>query len=470
MDTTTAPPTAMDDTPDPTAQDDAVSLSDSLIEDTEGPFQEVTCRKKRRCSSRNSGSSDATIVTLTEPTVGLVVLFTPLNPDVSIDSIDSVRVSNTLETLVPSCVIEARFNRRKNLLAVDTRNGQTTRVLLGLTTLCGMKVRAFEPRGKVSSVGIVRNVDIALSDAEIVGALRSSVSIRCVRRLGKSSTVRIEFASATLPQHIYVGLVRHEVDLYVNNPLQCHRCGLFGHVAASCKRKLACLRCAQPHATAQCDASDLHCVNCNKSHEATSHICPFWQAERTVCRYRCENNVPFAQARAAFDKPTDAQAVPEAQAAPEVVGSSPEHPQRRRHSRRRQVQQNCADKSTSSPLPGTSSAVNIDPGTTSVPVSSVNKNEKRSFKDVLCSSPRSSAPQVQMRPTPKPAQELPDTAPENADSRPPQIFSGSSSFSSIVRQIFIAVREFLPFIKYSWAGKLLHFIGLIEPLIESFLR
>lgn len=190
-----------------------------------------------------------------------------------------------------------------------------------------------------------------------------------------------------------------------------------------------------------------------------------------MCRYRCENNVPFAQARAAFDKPTDAQAVPEAQAAPEVVGSSPEHPQRRRHSRRRQVQQNCADKSTSSPLPGTSSAVNIDPGTTSVPVSSVNKNEKRSFKDVLCSSPRSSAPQVQMRPTPKPAQDLPaDTAPENADSRPPQIFSGPSSFSSIVRQIFIAVREFLPLIKYSWAGKLLHFIGLIEPLIESFLR
>ncbi|KAG0431726.1 hypothetical protein HPB47_021513 [Ixodes persulcatus] len=344
MDTTTAPPTAMDDTPDPTAQDDAVSLSDSLIEDTEGPFQEVTCRKKRRCSSRNSGSSDATIVTLTEPTVGLVVLFTPLNPDVSIDSIDSVRVSNTLETLVPSCVIEARFNRRKNLLAVDTRNGQTTRGLLSLTTLCGMKARAFEPRGKVSSVGIVRNVDIALSDAKIVGALRSSVSIRCVRRLGKSSTVRIEFASATLPQHIYVGLVRHEFDLYVNNPLQCHRCGLFGHVAASCKRKLACLRCAQHHATAQCDASDLHCVNCNKSHEATSHISPFWQAERTV-------------------------------------------------------------------------AVNIDPGTTSVPVSSVNKNEKRSFKDVLCSSPRSSAPQVQMRPTPKPAQEPPDTAPENADSR-----------------------------------------------------
>ncbi|KAG0445391.1 hypothetical protein HPB47_015867, partial [Ixodes persulcatus] len=232
---------------------------------------EVTCRKKRRCSSRNSGSSDATIVALTEPTVGLVVLFTPLNPDVSIDFIDSVRVSNTLETLVPSCVIEARFNRRKNLLAVDTRNGQTTRVLLGLTTLCGMKVQAFEP-----------------------------------------------------------------LDLYVNNPLQCHRCGLFGHVAASCKRKLACLRSAQPHATAQCDASDLHCVNCNKSHEATSHICPFWQAELTVCRYHCENNVPFAQARAAFDKPNDAQAVPEAQAAPEVVISSPEHPQRRRHSRRHQ--------------------------------------------------------------------------------------------------------------------------------------
>ncbi|KAG0410536.1 hypothetical protein HPB47_012342, partial [Ixodes persulcatus] len=101
--------------------------------------------------SIGSGSSEKTIITQTESTVGLVVVLTPVDGDVRIDFINSVHLTSTLEMLVPSCVIEVRYNRRKNLLAIDTRNGQTTRTLLGQTALCGMKVRAFEPRGKASS-------------------------------------------------------------------------------------------------------------------------------------------------------------------------------------------------------------------------------------------------------------------------------------------------------------------------------
>ncbi|KAG0425893.1 hypothetical protein HPB47_026960, partial [Ixodes persulcatus] len=210
--------------PLPPDDEELASVSGSIADDNQGAFQDVVRGTKRRCPSQGSGSSEKTIITQTEPTVGLVVLFTPVDGDVRIDSTNSIRLTSTLETLVLSCFIEVRYNRRKNLQAIDTRNGQTTRTLLGQTTLCGMKVRAFEPRGKAFSVGIVRDINSTLSDSAILGVLRSTVGIRNVRRIGKSTTIRVEFASPTLLEHVYVGLVRHGVDLYVNNSIQCHRC------------------------------------------------------------------------------------------------------------------------------------------------------------------------------------------------------------------------------------------------------
>ncbi|KAG0409914.1 hypothetical protein HPB47_012969, partial [Ixodes persulcatus] len=210
--------------PLPPDDEELAGVSGSIADDNEGAFQVVVRGTKRHYPSQGSGSSEKTIITQTKPTVGLVVLFTPVDGDVRIDSINSVRLTSTLKTLVPSCVIEVRFNRRKNLLANDTQNGQTTRTLLGQTTFCGMKVSAFELREKASSVGIVRDIDSTLSDSAIVGVLRSTVSIRNVRPIGKSTTIRVKFASPTLSEHVYVCLVRHGADLYVNNPIQCHRC------------------------------------------------------------------------------------------------------------------------------------------------------------------------------------------------------------------------------------------------------
>ncbi|KAG0418710.1 hypothetical protein HPB47_004646 [Ixodes persulcatus] len=112
--------------PLPPDDEELASVSGSIADDNQGAFQDVVRGTKRRCPSQASGSSEKTIITQTEPTVGLVVLFTPVDGDVRIDSINSVRLTSTLETLVPSCVIEVRYNRRKNLLAIDTRNGQTT--------------------------------------------------------------------------------------------------------------------------------------------------------------------------------------------------------------------------------------------------------------------------------------------------------------------------------------------------------
>ncbi|KAG0434725.1 hypothetical protein HPB47_018918 [Ixodes persulcatus] len=334
---------------------------------------------------------------------------------------------------VPSCVIEVRYNRRKNLLAIDTRNGQTTRTLLGQTTLCGMKVRAFEPRGKASSVGIVRDIDSTLSDSAILGVLRSTVGIRNVRRIGKSTTIRVEFASPTLPEHVCVGLVRHGVDLYVNNPIQCHRCGLFGHVAAVCKRSLTCLRCAQPHATTECKGSSTLCVNCKKPHETTSQQCPFWQAERSVCRYRCENNVSFAEARAQVDKRTAERAAPRAEAATEMVVLTEKLQRRRRHSRRRKAEQPVADKQdpSSSLVAEAPKPMDTEPPPKEAPVlvSSGENIGRQSYKAALQNKPPSSSPPVQAGPV-LPATQAPQSVGQEAIPSLPNPSTLTSSLAS----------------------------------------
>ncbi|KAG0414347.1 hypothetical protein HPB47_008476 [Ixodes persulcatus] len=354
------------------------------------------------------------------------------NQDVRIDSINSVRLTSTLETLVPSCVIEVRYNRRKNLLAIDTRNGQTTRTLLGQTTLCGMKVRAFEPRGKASSVGIVRDIDSTLSDSAILGVLRSTVGILNVRRIGKSTTIRVEFASPTLPEHVYVGLVEHGVDLYVSNPIQCHRCGLFGHVAAVCKRSLTCLRCAQPHATTECKGSNTLCANRKKPHETTSQQCPFWQAERPVCRYRCENNVSFAEARSQVDKRTAERAAPRDEAATEMVVLTEKLQRRRRHSRRRQAEQPIADKQdpSSSLVAEAPKPLETEPPPKEAPVlvSSGENNGRQSYKAAPQNKPPSSSPPVQAGPV-LPATQAPLSVGQEAI---PSLLNPSTLTSSLV--------------------------------------
>ncbi|KAG0433831.1 hypothetical protein HPB47_019553 [Ixodes persulcatus] len=61
------------------------------------PYQEVTSGKRKRCRD---------IDTKSKLTDGLVVLFTPADPTVSVESINSLRLSDTFQELAPSCIIE----------------------------------------------------------------------------------------------------------------------------------------------------------------------------------------------------------------------------------------------------------------------------------------------------------------------------------------------------------------------------
>lgn len=107
--------------------------SESLSENMEcsgnkdGSFTEVVYCKRRLQRSHEDcapvSSADATITQL-PASVGLVVLLVPAKPDTRFYSLNPLQLSGTLNSLHPSCRLEARIKKRKKILAVDTRNAR----------------------------------------------------------------------------------------------------------------------------------------------------------------------------------------------------------------------------------------------------------------------------------------------------------------------------------------------------------
>lgn len=113
--------------------------------------------------------------------------------------------------------LEVRVNSRKNLLAVETRNGLATRALLKLTSVCAIPVRAYEPRSSHISTGTNHFFETELSGEALLESVTSVVAIRADRRLKFTRLASL--------------------NTYIISPVQCRRCGVVGHVLTVCHHR-----------------------------------------------------------------------------------------------------------------------------------------------------------------------------------------------------------------------------------------
>ncbi|CAN7991158.1 unnamed protein product, partial [Ixodes pacificus] len=270
--------------------------------DDEGWTPAKTPKKRKKPSSNSSNSTD-TIRTGTLMTEGLTVIFVPAAEDTLITSLSSLKVSDALNLLCPECIIEIRYNRRLNLIAVDTRNGQTTRALLDCKKLCGIPVRTYEPLPRHYAVGVITEVDTTLSEADVWKHLRSPENrVARLRRFGQSSAMKISFCGTTLPHFVYLGLVRHPVTLFKERPIQCRKCCRYGHREASCQNSPVCNRCSGTHPDTESCTAQEKCVNCGEAHSAKSPFCPKWRKERKTRNYARHHAVDFRTAKVALQE------------------------------------------------------------------------------------------------------------------------------------------------------------------------
>lgn len=74
------------------------------------------------------------------------------------------------------CIAEIGYNSTLNVIAVGTRNFQTTRLILGCTELSVMAVRMYEPLPRPFLSGVTRDVDHDLSNEDIEDHMRSLIN------------------------------------------------------------------------------------------------------------------------------------------------------------------------------------------------------------------------------------------------------------------------------------------------------
>lgn len=129
-----------------------------------------------------------------------------------------------------------------------------------------------------TSYGIIRDIEIDLSDSELLECIRkcNDLEIISVKRLNRrtyesgwtqSETVRICFKGSSLPAFIKIFNLRVAVEPFVFPVTQCSRCWRFGHTIKICPSlKIICPKCGKNHAN--CEATTYKCVNCRGNHMA----------------------------------------------------------------------------------------------------------------------------------------------------------------------------------------------------------
>ncbi|KAH7940978.1 hypothetical protein HPB49_008642 [Dermacentor silvarum] len=134
------------------------------------------------------------------------------------------------------------------------------------------------PNGSAS--GTLFDVDPTFDGTTIFEGLESSVPVVAIARSGDVVTLR--FAGGVVPEEVLLFRRRRAVRPRLPRPLQCGRCGLFGHATVTCSRDPRCLQCAGRHRTNSCTVDRRRCLRCGGPHAATEPRCPQWQLERRV--------------------------------------------------------------------------------------------------------------------------------------------------------------------------------------------
>lgn len=157
------------------------------------------------------------------------------------------------------------------------------------------------------SYGIVKYLEIDMSDEELMKSFSSDYKIVSVKRLKRldeknewinSETVRFGFKSSILPGYIYGFDYRFKVEPYTFPVSQCSSCWKFGHRARTCPSKTVCPKCGGGHNN--CDITEFRCVNCKGQHISFSKVCPIFLKEKEIRCIMAKNNWTYKMALDTF--------------------------------------------------------------------------------------------------------------------------------------------------------------------------
>lgn len=162
-----------------------------------------------------------------------------------------------------------------------------------------------------TSYGIVKDIDLDLSEEDLLQYLRSDIEIVSVKRLSRrsgnewtpSETIRVGFKGPSLPSHIFILDLRIKVESFIFPVTQCSNCWRFGHTKTLCpSNKIICPKCSGHHEN--CEVTTFKCVNCGENHMALSKSCKIYKKEKRIRELMSEFNVTYRKALLMYVPPT----------------------------------------------------------------------------------------------------------------------------------------------------------------------
>lgn len=162
--------------------------------------------------------------------------------------------------------------------------------------------------------GVIFGIPVSVSADQIKENVKG-VKVREARRLKTtregqkcdSLSVMLTFDEERFPDKVYIGYMSYDVRLYVPPPLRCYKCQKYGHVAAVCKGKQRCGRCAGEHEYGKCErGAKLKCCNCGGEHSSAYRGCEVSKKAAEVQRMKTSHGITYAEAaRRVGEQPTD---------------------------------------------------------------------------------------------------------------------------------------------------------------------
>lgn len=254
-----------------------------------------------------------------------LVHITKTEPDLSSGvSLQVLKVAQLLHKYNVQAIVEGSIKSvGRNKIAVNFKSALDANNFLSVSFLSENKLSASIPRYHVSRMGVVRDIPTEWSLEELVegmhfpSGLESEFSGRVIkaRRLSRkihrdgqppewipSKTVVLTFHSQALPEKIFVYNSSIPVYTYSLPSIQCRKCCRFGHIAAKCRSKPICYRCAQPHPGESCSIPDDNssCVLCLGRHIATDQSCPEHARQKAIKVVMSEENIGYMEASQRF--------------------------------------------------------------------------------------------------------------------------------------------------------------------------
>ena len=147
-------------------------------------------------------------------------------------------------------------------MTVTLHDRTSANKLLNKPCFIEANIKASIPAHKLNRQAIIRDVPLDFSEEEILNFLQSSIPILGVRRLNRkllskdaankaellpTRTILLTFNGQSLPNDVFLFLVRYNLEVYVPPTKMCFKCFRYGHFQSLCRSKTAlCMRCEGP--------------------------------------------------------------------------------------------------------------------------------------------------------------------------------------------------------------------------------